>query len=77
MKANAVSYENPMLKIYDALPLVVDELKEILALVYTGPAKPGPEELARTPLLVCRNKVTPALEWLKCNHVHYSDPTIS
>ena len=77
MKVNAISYENPMPKIYQTLPPSVEELDEVLAFIYTGPARPGPEELARTPLLVRRNKVAEALEWLKCNHINYSDLEIS
>ena len=77
MKANTVLYENPMPKIYNALPPQVEELDEILAFIYTGPARPGPEELERMPMLVRRDKVAHALEWLKYNHIDYSDLKIS
>ena len=52
MTANAVTFENPMLKIYQALPPPLEELDQVLAFIYIGPCKPTLEDLKRTPLLV-------------------------
>ena len=49
----------------------------VLAILFTVPCKPTPEDLQRTPFLVCRNYVAKALEWLKLNHSDYADIEIS
>ena len=77
MKCNAIMFENPMPKIYQRLPPPVDELDEVLAFIFTGPCRPTPKDLERTPLLVRRRKVAEALEWLKLNHSDYFDLDIS
>jgi len=77
MKANAIMFENPTPKIYQALPPSVEELDDVLAFIFTGPCKPTDEDMKRTPLLVRRRKVCSALEWLKLNHVDYYDLDIS
>ena len=77
MKANAICHAVPMPKIYSALPPKRSELDEVLAFLYIGPTKPTPEDLKRTPLLVRRNRVIDALEWLKLNHKDYQDIEIS
>src|ERR1700683_5607361 len=40
MHANAISFSNPMPKIYSVLPPPVEEMDEVLAFIYTGPCKP-------------------------------------
>ena len=77
MKANAISFANPMPKIDNILPPPADEMDDVLAFIYTGPCRPTKAEFERTPLLVRRNKVAKALEWLKLNHVDYFDLEIS
>jgi hypothetical protein len=77
LHSNAIIFANPTPKIYQILPPPVEELDDVLAFIFTGPAQPTQEELKRTPLLVRRNKVTLALEWLKLNHVDYHDIDIS
>jgi len=77
MKANVIAFENPMPKIYQRLPPPVKDLDEVLAFIYTGPCQPTPDDMKRTPLLVCRNKVGEALEWLKLNHADYHDLDIA
>jgi hypothetical protein len=77
MKANAISFANPMPKIYNTLPPPADEMDDVLAFIYTGPCRPTKAEFECTPLLVRRNKVANALEWLKLNHVDYFDLEIS
>ncbi|KDQ53988.1 hypothetical protein JAAARDRAFT_109616, partial [Jaapia argillacea MUCL 33604] len=52
-------------------------IEEILAIIFTGPHKPTEDDLRRIPLLVIRNKVINALEWLKLNHTDYADLQIS
>jgi len=77
MKANAIMFENPMPKIYRRLPPPVEELDEVLAFIYTGPCRPTEKDMERTPLLVRRNVVGKALEWLRLNHVDYRDLDIA
>jgi len=77
LAANAVFFSTPMPKIYKALPPSLLELDEVLAFVYLGPTRPTEKEFKRTPLLVCQNKVAMALEWLKLNHIDYTDLNIS
>ncbi|KZP22506.1 hypothetical protein FIBSPDRAFT_683366, partial [Athelia psychrophila] len=77
MAANAISFANPMPDVYDILPPPLAELDNVLAFIYTGPCHPHEKDLRRTPLLVRRNKVKKALEWLKLNHESYADLNIS
>jgi hypothetical protein len=62
MKANVIMFENPMPKIYQRLPPLVEELDEVLAFIYTGPCQPTEKDMERTPLLVRRDAVSKALE---------------
>lgn len=77
MKCNAIMFENPTPKIYQRLPPPIEDLDEVLAFIFTGPCRPTPEDLERTPLLVRRRKVAKALEWLKLNHIDYIDLDIA
>ena len=77
MRANAITFANPIPKVYDILPPPIEELDEVLAFIYTGPCKPTKSDFERTPLLVRRKKVRAALEWLKLNHCDYYDLEIS
>ena len=40
MHANAISFSNPMPKIYNVLPPPIEEMDEVLPFIYTGPCKP-------------------------------------
>lgn len=73
MIANVISFEHPSMKIYDRLPLAKDDLDDVLAVVFTGVVKPNEDDMRRTPVLVRRNQVKRALEWLKLNHRNYAD----
>jgi hypothetical protein len=77
MHANAISFSNPMPKIYNVLPPPIEEMDEVLAFIYTGPCKPTKADFKRTPMLVRRLKVSKALYWLKLNHIDYYDCEIS
>jgi Helitron helicase-like domain at N-terminus/PIF1-like helicase len=77
MKANIIAFESPIPKIYNILPPPRDDMDDVLAILFTGPCKPTPEDLKRTPFLVSRNHVAKALEWLKLNHSDYADIEIS
>ena len=65
MRANAITFANPTPKIYNILPPSIEELDDVLAFTYTGPCKPTKSDFERTPLLVRRNKVGTALNWLR------------
>jgi len=77
MKANIIAFESPIPKIYNILPPPREDMDDVLAILFTGPCKPTPEDLNRTPFLVRRNYVAKALEWLKLNHSDYADIEIS
>jgi hypothetical protein len=77
MTANAITFANPMPKVYRELPPPLEELDEVLAFIYTGPCRPTADDFKRTPLLVRRQKVGIALEWLKLNHIGYKDLNVS
>lgn len=76
MMANAVSFPCPTVKVYQLLPPRREELDDVLALIFTGPNAPTEQDLGRTPMLVRRNVVADALNWLKLNHVDYLDLSI-
>jgi hypothetical protein len=73
MRANAISFSNPMPKIYNVLPPPIEEMDEVLAFIYTGPCKPTKADFQQTPFLVRCLEVSKALHWLKLNHVDYYD----
>jgi hypothetical protein len=50
---------------------------KVLAFIFIGSSAPTQEDFERTPMLVRRDKVLAALEWLKLNHEGYSDLEIS
>ena len=77
MIANVIMFSNPTVKVYHALPPSRREISEILAFVFRGPIQPTDSDIKRTPMLVHRNIVKDALEWLKLNHVDYEDLHIS
>ncbi len=71
MKANAIAFQSPMTKIYDILPPPRSDIDEVLAIIFTGPSIPSQTDYARTPLLVRRNHVKLALQWLILNNKDY------
>ena len=77
MTAHVIAFESPLPKVYHTLPPPVEDMDDVLAILFTGPSKPTEQDLARLPLLVRRNHVGKALEWLKLNHVDYKDLNIS
>ncbi|PPR04686.1 hypothetical protein CVT24_011903 [Panaeolus cyanescens] len=77
MKANVIAFENPLPKVYKKLPPPREDMDDVLAILFTGPCKPNEEDFKRTPLLIRRNVVLQALEWLKLNHAGYYDIEIS
>ncbi|KAJ7109038.1 hypothetical protein C8R43DRAFT_905040 [Mycena crocata] len=77
MSANAIMFSQPVLSIFNSLPPSRDEMNEILAFVFMGSAAPTQEDFERTPMLVRKQKIIEALEWLKLNHEGYADLEIS
>ena len=77
MASHVIAFESPVPKLYQCLPPPVEDLDEVLAILFTGPCKPSEKEFKRTPLLVRRKKVADALKWLKLNHVDYANLEIS
>ncbi|KAF9465628.1 hypothetical protein BDZ94DRAFT_1320192 [Collybia nuda] len=49
--SHVIAFESPMPKIYACLPPPVDEIDQVLAIMFTGPAQPTEKEFKRTPLL--------------------------
>ncbi|PBK59125.1 hypothetical protein ARMSODRAFT_899699 [Armillaria solidipes] len=77
MIAHAVAFESPTPKVYDFLPPPVEELDNVLAIMFTGPKEPVKSDYKRMSLLVRRNVVAKALGWLKLNHCDYFNVGIS
>ncbi|TFK59754.1 hypothetical protein BDN72DRAFT_737520, partial [Pluteus cervinus] len=77
MISHVVAFEVPMSEVYTELPPPIEDLDQILAILFTGPCQPAEEDFRRTPLLVRRKQVIRALEWLKLNHRDYKDIGIS
>jgi hypothetical protein len=77
MASHVIAFKSPVPKIYHKLPPPIEELDEVLAILFTGPCEPTEKEFQRTPLLVRRNHVAKALEWLKLNHSDYADLEIA
>jgi hypothetical protein len=77
MVSHVIAFESPVPKVYRKLPPPVEDLDEILAILFTGPCKPTDKEYKCTPLLVRRGYVAHALEWLKLNHPDYADLEIA
>lgn len=71
--ANAVMFANPTAELYQSLPPPIEELDDIIAVIFTGPCEPQPMDLRRSPFFVRNRKIYDALQWLKLNHDDYSD----
>ncbi|KAJ7814971.1 hypothetical protein B0H14DRAFT_3090048 [Mycena olivaceomarginata] len=70
-------FSQPTLKVMLKLPPSKAEMNEVLAFVYMGSEAPTLEDFERTPMLVRRQKVADALNWLKLNHEGYTELEIS
>jgi hypothetical protein len=77
MKAHAISYQQPLPKVYNILPPPKADIEEVLAIMFTGPCKPTSSDFQRTPFLVRWNHVKLALEWLILNHSDYDNVSLS
>jgi hypothetical protein len=77
MVAHVIAFKSPVPKVYNTLPPPIDEVDDVLAILFMGPSKPTEEDLSQIPLLVNRNHVAKALEWLKLNHIDYNNLDIS
>lgn len=72
-----LAFKSSVPKVYYWLPPPIEDLDEVLAILFTGTCKPTEKELQCMPLLVRRQKVAHALEWLKLNHSDYADLEIA
>jgi hypothetical protein len=77
MTSHVIAFESPVPKIYHRLPPPVEDVEDILAILFTGPCSPTEKDYMRTPLLVRRSFVARALEWLKVNNIYYADLDIA
>ena len=77
MIANWIMFATPAARVYDVLPPSWDDLSEVLACVFIGSSPPTEADYEQMPMLVRRNKVKDALQWLKLNHSDYADLNIS
>ncbi|KAF7426379.1 hypothetical protein PC9H_008747 [Pleurotus ostreatus] len=77
MTANALSFESPVPKIYNFLPISKAELDEVLVVLFTGPKQPVKDDLKRTPFLIRKKNIKDALDWLILNHSDYAQVTVS
>lgn len=77
IRCNVVCNAFPTEKIYHVLPPPKAELEDVLAVIFISPNASLPADFQRTPLLVRRDRVARALEWLKRNHSDYKELQIS
>jgi len=77
MTSHVIAFESLVPKIYHRLPPPVEDLEEMLAILFTGPCLPTEKDYQRTPLLVRCSYVARALEWLKLNNTYYADLEIA
>ena len=77
MTSHVIAFESPVPKVYHRLPPPMEDLDDVLAVLFTGPCKPTEKEFRRTPLLIRQKQVAQALEWLKLNHADYADLEIA
>jgi hypothetical protein len=52
MVSHVIAFESPVPKVYNMLPPPIQDLDNVLAILFTGPCKPSNEDIRRTPLLV-------------------------
>jgi len=77
MRANAISFSNPIPKIYNVLPPPIESWMMSWHSFTQVLVNQPKADFKRTPLLVRRLKVSKALHWLKLNHIDYYDCSIS
>ena len=77
MVANVITFQQSVSKIYTILSPPVKDLDDFVAFIFMGPNPPTQDNYNCTPLLIRRNEVLEALNWLKLNHCEYSDLKIS
>lgn len=73
MTSHVIAFESPVPKVYNRLPPPIEDMDDVLAMLFTGPCKPTEKEFQCTPLLVRCNHIAKAFKWLKLNHVDYAD----
>jgi len=61
MTSYVIAFESPVPKVYHHLPPPVEDLEEILAILFTGPCLPTDKDYKCTPLLVRHSYVACAL----------------
>jgi hypothetical protein len=79
MISHVVAFESPLPKIYEALPPPLEDMNDVLAILFTGPSSLCKDEYKGrlSPLLVRRSRVVRALDWLILNHPDYENVTIN
>ena len=77
MSSHIIAFNSPVPKVYSQLPPPMEDLDEVLAVLFTGPCKPTKKEFQRTLLLVRRKQVARVLKWIKLNHSDYADMEIA
>lgn len=73
MVAHAVAFEVPVMKVYHKLPPPLADINEVMVILYTGPCRPTGKDWKRTPVLVHKDKLLAALNWLIINNPLYAD----
>ena len=78
MTSHVIAFESPVPKIYSALPLPLNDLNDVLAIMFTGPASLCQDQYKHLlPLLVCRSHIACTLSWLILNSPDYEDVKIN
>ena len=73
MVANAITFEQPVPKVYTVLPPPIKEMDDCIPFIFTGLTQPTQDDYKHTPLLVQQKNILDALEWLNLNHCDYGN----
>jgi hypothetical protein len=77
MTSHVIAFESPVPKVYHHLLPPVEDVEDILAILFTGPYTPIEKDYVCTSVLVRHSFVAHALEWLKVNNIYYADLNIT
>ena len=77
LAANVIVFGQPVARMSRVLPPPKKEIRECLAILFVGSAKPTDDDIKRTPFLVRLQVVRTWLNWLRLNHASYTDVQLS
>jgi hypothetical protein len=76
MTSHVIAFESPIPKVYQCLPPPIEDVQDVLAILFTRSCSPTENEYKHVPLLV-HSFIVCVLEWLKLNNIYYKDLEIA